>query len=292
MTKKGVQKLRKNANFTTSHKPIHGFTLIELLVVIAIIALLLSIVVPSLRQVRERAQYMVCQTHQRGIFQAMAAYATENNNRNLDRGDTDYYKLSSIAHTTAAGNVLYDLRQSFSPYFGDQLQIFNCPLTRSTVDFMRTPARQVDSSYGLFTAVEFGADKNTRFGEPFHYDGRRYYVMVGDWIAFSRVGQGIHSSHPGRRNNLALAERDDSNFAFSRYEDLETNNFGQQRYNFVYVDGSSRSFQIGHEDLKKDSSDRFVVDSEGVPLYDLPPFNPRAIAHGIPEWMTLVPSGR
>ena len=41
----------------------NGFTLIELLVVIAIIALLLSILTPSLNAVEERAKSTVCQAH-------------------------------------------------------------------------------------------------------------------------------------------------------------------------------------------------------------------------------------
>ena len=58
-----------------------GFTLIELLVVIAIIALLMSILMPSLAKVKNSAKRVVCQTNQHGLAQAYAAYASENDDR-------------------------------------------------------------------------------------------------------------------------------------------------------------------------------------------------------------------
>ena len=42
-----------------------GFTLLELLVVIAIIALLMGILVPVLRKVREQARAVVCRSNMR-----------------------------------------------------------------------------------------------------------------------------------------------------------------------------------------------------------------------------------
>jgi len=56
-----------------------GFTLIELLVVIAIIALLVSILVPSLKRARELARRVVCLTNQRGVHPAAAVFAEEHN---------------------------------------------------------------------------------------------------------------------------------------------------------------------------------------------------------------------
>ena len=54
-----------------------GFTLIELLVVVAIIALLLSILMPSLTTAKEHARRLSCATHQKTIGVAIAMYANQ-----------------------------------------------------------------------------------------------------------------------------------------------------------------------------------------------------------------------
>jgi len=54
-----------------------GFTLIELLVVVAIIALLISILLPSLRRAREEAQAVVCMSNEKQILYALAMYQDE-----------------------------------------------------------------------------------------------------------------------------------------------------------------------------------------------------------------------
>ncbi|MHC4572460.1 MAG: type II secretion system protein [Planctomycetota bacterium] len=61
--------------------PMHrekGFTLVELLVVIAIIALLMSILIPSLTRAKIQAKFVMCQSNLRQLGAAFAMYTGDN----------------------------------------------------------------------------------------------------------------------------------------------------------------------------------------------------------------------
>ena len=58
-----------------------GFTLIELLVVIAIIAILLAVLVPGLKRVKEQGKRIVCLSNLRQMMVCWEMYAEENDDR-------------------------------------------------------------------------------------------------------------------------------------------------------------------------------------------------------------------
>lgn len=78
-----------------------GFTLIELLVVIAIIALLLSVVLPSLNRVKEYSRRTICATNMRSLATLVTLYA---------QGNDDY--IPPLTDRYPLGNANYDDQKS------------------------------------------------------------------------------------------------------------------------------------------------------------------------------------
>jgi prepilin-type N-terminal cleavage/methylation domain-containing protein/prepilin-type processing-associated H-X9-DG protein len=106
-----------------------AFTLIELLVVIAILALLVSILLPSLQKAQEIAHATICQTQLRGLSSANQLYAESNDGWLPPVTYPNYYRwpaaLQGHAHRGLPGGPDYIPRTSNGG--GADNPIFRCP---------------------------------------------------------------------------------------------------------------------------------------------------------------------
>jgi len=103
-----------------------GFTLIELLVVIAIIALLISVLLPSLSRARSRSKDLVCQSNMRQLGINVHYYLGENKDRLPWLKGTD---LGSGQPNSAPYHQYYQIFYNLPYYQG--LDIYQCPRAES-----------------------------------------------------------------------------------------------------------------------------------------------------------------
>jgi len=101
-----------------------GFTLVELLTVVAVLVVLLSILMPTLRQAKVLARLAVCKAHMRSLTVALQNYCTDWNRKlpwTQSRANPSTCQVIGFSNRVTGFGCLYE-----GGYIGDH-RVFYCP---------------------------------------------------------------------------------------------------------------------------------------------------------------------
>ena len=159
-----------------------AFTLIELLVVVAIIALLISLLLPSLTEARKRARAVVCASNLRNQGVALIDYNQE----------TNHYP----GHHSVQPNTWIVWPPRLRRYLSETVEVFHCPETlpefrwEPQFGFIPAATRPLLRAYGYIDR-ELPLTTTTGFSYGYNDWGVREFTNP-------HLGLGGHVDDPGR----------------------------------------------------------------------------------------------
>jgi prepilin-type N-terminal cleavage/methylation domain-containing protein len=193
----------------------HGFSLVELLVVIGVIALLISILMPSLNKARQQAKIVSCASNMRQVGLAILMYANDNKGK-IPAGNFYNYPIanrSDLSHDAIAGNAGDSgfIGSDLKKYLGNNMAMFLCPANSVTLEMPAAttdPAAQGMSTYDWYKngGFNYSPAPNYSFFIYYFYFGNYpwegTYVLPSAELELQRQGRLYPTGLSGRRAKL------------------------------------------------------------------------------------------
>ena len=147
-----------------------GFTLIELLVVIAIIAVLMAILMPSLRRAREQAKMIQCQANLKEWATTIAIYVQDN--------DGKFYN----GITREGFYWVEQLPENLKSYKKNKLWF--CPSAKKPQSEVGSQSLNIYNAWGIYDQPEGGRNVYGQDGMAGSYGLNGYVEDVGPGVSF------------------------------------------------------------------------------------------------------------
>ena len=237
-----------------SKKFLTGFTLIELLVVIAIIAILMAILMPALKRVREQGKRISCLNNLNQLALAWNLYADDNDNKivsgRTSRNCWVYWPGRSASEEERIDGIRSGLLFSYCP----NPKLYKCPtgvrgevVTYAIVDAM--------NGHDAIPGAEGQVLKNRmQIRRPieravFLDEGRLSPTSWTVWYDQERWWDQITARH-GDGTNFSFADRHSEYF---KWKDPRTIDIAKMDYDYWQDEGrrGSLSFSPGNQDLHR-----------------------------------------
>jgi prepilin-type N-terminal cleavage/methylation domain-containing protein/prepilin-type processing-associated H-X9-DG protein len=139
-----------------------GFTLIELLVVIAIIAVLLAIIMPTMRKIKELARETACKSNLRNIGLAVAMYLDDNDRKIPNTGSSNGFlwdNLNGTPRTPGSGDSYWG---TYYREYAKETKLFGCPSLQRAPEGLIYSYSQYPDPGAVIQHAAFGLNHHTK----------------------------------------------------------------------------------------------------------------------------------